>query len=310
MPRTSSSAREPCGTPCRRRDRRLRGRDVLGPPRAVERAARPFRPCLDLAGRGPAGHPVLDGRRHGAGPALPPCGAGAAVATLGELFPDRFWAALGTGEAINEHVTGDRVARQADPRRAPARMRRRHPRAPARRGGHASRPRQRRSRSAVEPAPSPAEAVRRRGGADRARCRLVGGRADHGQPTRARAPARDRGVQGGRRRGQDRRAQVHLSWDVDDDTALAIAHDQWRTNVFGSSLVWNLEFPSNSTTRLGSSRRRRGSAVLVSSDPATRRVAPTKSPISASSSCTCTTSAAARGFIEAFGERSSRSVDS
>ena len=31
-----------------------------------------------------------------------------AIATLGELFPDRFWAALGTGEAINEHVTGDR----------------------------------------------------------------------------------------------------------------------------------------------------------------------------------------------------------
>ncbi len=31
-----------------------------------------------------------------------------AIATLGDLFPDRFWAALGSGEALNEHVTGDR----------------------------------------------------------------------------------------------------------------------------------------------------------------------------------------------------------
>jgi coenzyme F420-dependent glucose-6-phosphate dehydrogenase len=30
-----------------------------------------------------------------------------AIATLGEMFPDRFWAALGSGEALNEHVTGE-----------------------------------------------------------------------------------------------------------------------------------------------------------------------------------------------------------
>ncbi len=30
-----------------------------------------------------------------------------AIATLAEMFPGRFWAALGSGEAINEHVTGD-----------------------------------------------------------------------------------------------------------------------------------------------------------------------------------------------------------
>lgn len=30
-----------------------------------------------------------------------------AIATLGMLFPGRFWAALGSGEAINEHITGD-----------------------------------------------------------------------------------------------------------------------------------------------------------------------------------------------------------
>lgn len=30
-----------------------------------------------------------------------------AIATLEEMFPGRFWAALGSGEVVNEHVTGD-----------------------------------------------------------------------------------------------------------------------------------------------------------------------------------------------------------
>lgn len=30
-----------------------------------------------------------------------------AAATLAEMFPDRFWVALGSGEALNEHITGD-----------------------------------------------------------------------------------------------------------------------------------------------------------------------------------------------------------
>ncbi|MQA35359.1 LLM class flavin-dependent oxidoreductase, partial [Modestobacter roseus] len=29
-----------------------------------------------------------------------------AIATLGSMFPGRFWVALGSGEAMNEHVTG------------------------------------------------------------------------------------------------------------------------------------------------------------------------------------------------------------
>ena len=31
-----------------------------------------------------------------------------AAATLTEMFPGRLWVALGTGEALNEHITGDR----------------------------------------------------------------------------------------------------------------------------------------------------------------------------------------------------------
>jgi probable non-F420 flavinoid oxidoreductase len=40
-----------------------------------------------------------------------------AAATLSEMFPDRFWLAVGTGEALNEHITGggwpDKAARVA-----------------------------------------------------------------------------------------------------------------------------------------------------------------------------------------------------
>jgi coenzyme F420-dependent glucose-6-phosphate dehydrogenase len=35
-----------------------------------------------------------------------------AIATLAEMFPERFWAALGSGEAINEHVTGEQWPRK------------------------------------------------------------------------------------------------------------------------------------------------------------------------------------------------------
>jgi hypothetical protein len=38
--------------------------------------------------------------------------------------------------------------------------------------------------------------------------------------------------------------QVHLSWAQDEDTALAIAYDQWRSNVFSTELNWNLEMPA------------------------------------------------------------------
>jgi hypothetical protein len=43
--------------------------------------------------------------------------------------------------------------------------------------------------------------------------------------------------------GEDRpvHLQVHLSWAPDEDEALRIAHDQWRTNVFPPPLCWDLE---------------------------------------------------------------------
>jgi hypothetical protein len=37
------------------------------------------------------------------------------------------------------------------------------------------------------------------------------------------------------------RLQVHLSWAESEEEALRIAHEQWRTNVFGPPLSWDLE---------------------------------------------------------------------
>lgn len=37
-----------------------------------------------------------------------------AAATLSEMFPDRFWISLGSGEALNENITGDRWVSKAE----------------------------------------------------------------------------------------------------------------------------------------------------------------------------------------------------
>ena len=40
-----------------------------------------------------------------------------AAATLAEMFPGRFWLAVGSGQALNEHITGHpgRISRAATP---------------------------------------------------------------------------------------------------------------------------------------------------------------------------------------------------
>ncbi|QJW92350.1 TIGR03885 family FMN-dependent LLM class oxidoreductase [Spirosoma taeanense] len=37
-----------------------------------------------------------------------------AAATLADMFPERFWLALGTGQALNEHITGEKWPSKAD----------------------------------------------------------------------------------------------------------------------------------------------------------------------------------------------------
>ena len=129
-----------------------------------------------------------------------------AAATLCELFPGRFWLALGTGEFSNEHITGepwpDKRTRNARLAECVAVMR-----ALLRRGGR--RPRRagaRRPRPALDPAAGPAAADRRGGErGDRGVGGELGGRADHDPAAAGAARARVGGVPRQRWRGQDHR---------------------------------------------------------------------------------------------------------
>jgi probable non-F420 flavinoid oxidoreductase len=168
-----------------------------------------------------------------------------AIATLGELYPGRFWAALGSGEALNEHVTGDawpsKPIRDARLLECVEVMR-------ALLDGdevsHDGLVRVDRARLWSLPSTTPAllgAAVSAETAA------TVGTWADGlitvNQPIevleRVVGSFRDGG-------GGDKPVyvQVHLSWDPDEDAALKIAYDQWRSNVFSSELNWNLELVS------------------------------------------------------------------
>jgi probable non-F420 flavinoid oxidoreductase len=176
-----------------------------------------------------------------------------AIATLAQMYPGRFWAALGSGEAANEHITGDRWPNKSV--------------------------RDARLLECVEVirALLRGEEVDHRGlvTVDRARvwslpeeppqligaavsaqtARVVGGWAD-GLITIEQPIEQLRTVIGefrdGGGEGKLVAVQVHISWDPDEERALAIAHDQWRSNVFDSTIAWNLElveqFDAISTT--------------------------------------------------------------
>jgi probable non-F420 flavinoid oxidoreductase len=167
-----------------------------------------------------------------------------AIATLAQMFPGRFWAALGSGEAINEHITGDAWPRKElrDARllecveviRALLR---------GEEVTHDGLVTVDRAKLWSLPDTPPALV----GAAVSAKTAgVVGGWAD-GLITINQPLDVLRGVIGAFREGGGEGkpvyVQVHLSWDPDESQALRIAHDQWRSNVFGSELAWNLAFP-------------------------------------------------------------------
>jgi len=164
-----------------------------------------------------------------------------AAATLCELFPGRLWVALGSGEASNEHITGQPWPVKSE--------------------------RNARLRECVEVirALFAGETVDHRGlvTVDRARLwtlpdeppELVGaavtpetagwcgewadGLVTVNQPRETLERVVGAFREGG---GESKpiRLQIHLSWAENEDEALRIAHDQWRTNVFGPPLSWDL----------------------------------------------------------------------
>jgi probable non-F420 flavinoid oxidoreductase len=192
-----------------------------------------------------------------------------AMATLTQMFPDRFWAALGSGEAINEHITGDpwppKEEREARLEETIAVLRKLlHGELVT----HDGRINVHRARIWSRPATPPAlfgAAV----GPDTAE--WAAGWAD-GLITVARAPDALREVVEAYRAGGGRgptALQVHLSWAESDDEALAIASEQWRQGLVEPPLTWDLDDPREfdrltASAPPGAVRN----AVLVSSDPA------------------------------------------
>lgn len=168
-----------------------------------------------------------------------------AIATMGEMFPGRFWAALGSGEASNEHVTGDRwpdkATRDARLLECVAVIR------ALLRGEevtHDGLIRVDRARIWSLPQRTPdllGAAVSTQ------TATVVGGWADGlitiNQPIDTLRKVIECFRNGGGE-GKPVHVQVHLCWDPDEERALAIAHDQWGSNVFSSELCWNLELPA------------------------------------------------------------------
>ena len=191
-----------------------------------------------------------------------------AIATLAEMFPGRSWTALGSGEALNEHVTGD--AWPTKPQRD-ARLLECVEVIRALLCGeevtHDGLVQVHRARIWSLPATPPPLV----GAAVTARTAGVVGTWADGLVTISRPEPELRRVidafRDGGGAGKPVHVQVHLSWAEDEDEALAIAHDQWRTNVFGGQLAWELELPSqfDEAARHVAPDAVRGS-VLVSAD--------------------------------------------
>ena len=165
-----------------------------------------------------------------------------AAATLCELFPGRLWVALGTGEASNEHITGapwpNKAERNARLRECVDVMRALFAGEVVDHDGLVRVDRARLWTLPAEPPSLVGAAV------SEETARWCGEWADGlvtiNQPRetleRVVAAFREGGGE-----GKPVHLQVHLSWAESEDEALRIAHDQWRTNVFGPPLSWDLE---------------------------------------------------------------------
>jgi len=164
-----------------------------------------------------------------------------AAATLTAMYPGRHWVALGSGEAVNEHITGQRWPRK-ELRNARLRecvdvMRALFAGEEVSHDGLVTVDRARLWTRPDTPPPLLAAAVSETTAAWAAE--WADGLATVLQP---REVLRDvvEAYRGNGGKGP-LVLQVHLSYARDEQTALQLAHDQWRTNVSGPPLAWDLD---------------------------------------------------------------------
>jgi probable non-F420 flavinoid oxidoreductase len=164
-----------------------------------------------------------------------------AVGTLEAMFPGRFWVALGTGEASNEHITGGgwprKPVRNARLMECVDVMRALLAGEEVSHDGLVTVDRARLWTLPENPPPLIGTAVSVETAA------WVAGWAD-GLATVAQPAEHLRRMVDAYRSAGGRGplvVQVHLSYAGDEDTALRIAHEQWRTNVFAPPLCWDVD---------------------------------------------------------------------
>jgi probable non-F420 flavinoid oxidoreductase len=191
-----------------------------------------------------------------------------ASASLQAMFPDRFWLALGTGEAANEHITGQgwprKSIRNARLRECVDIIRALHAGEEVSHDGLVRVDRAKLWSLPPTPPPLIATSVSTETAAWSAE--WADGAVTINQPIedlRAWADAyRSAGGRG------PLVLQVHLSYAETDEKALEIAYDQWRSNVLGPPLAWDIDSVEG-FDEAGAYIRPEDlhSSVIISSDP-------------------------------------------
>jgi coenzyme F420-dependent glucose-6-phosphate dehydrogenase len=167
-----------------------------------------------------------------------------AAATLAEMYPGRVWVALGSGEALNEHITGEPWPSKAD------RNTRLKECADIMRALWAGETVTHRGLVTVDRAKlytRPAEPPLIVGAAVTAEtAEWIAGWADAVITVSKEADEQKRFIEAFRRGGGASKPmflQVKLSYHPDIQTARQTAYEEWRTNIFESSTLAQLEMP-------------------------------------------------------------------
>ena len=170
-----------------------------------------------------------------------PAVAAQKIATLSQMFEGRFWVALGSGEASNEHITGDRWPRKElrDQRldECVDVIRRLLAGEEVSHDGLVTVDRAKlwdlpeQAPKLLAPVVSVESAARVAAWAD-GLITIVQPEDQLGRVVDAYRGAGGRG---------DLSLQVHLSWAESEQEAEAIAVDQWRSNVVGAPVAWDTE---------------------------------------------------------------------
>jgi probable non-F420 flavinoid oxidoreductase len=163
-----------------------------------------------------------------------------ASATLADMYPGRLWVALGSGENMNEHITGDawppKDVRQRRLEECVSVIRRLHSGEEVTHRGLVTVERARIWDAPATPPPLIAPAVT----VDTARRAAVwaDGLVTINQPhehlRNMLSAYRDAGGTG------TTTLQVHLSWAPTESEAIGIALDQWKNNTFAPPIPWDL----------------------------------------------------------------------